>query len=115
MTASHSSPARRRSRAIALAAGLLAAAAIASAQEPPTAHVRYSSSEASSPEGARHVYERIRAAARHVCGEDQIDERDLTAWSAGRACEEHAVDQAVASVHSERVAALNHHSAPRHS
>ncbi len=111
MTASHSSLVRR-SRAIALAAGLLAAAAVASAQEPPSTHVRYTRAEIQSPDGARVVYARIRAAAREVCG--PADTRDLTAWSASRSCQEHAIEQAVASVHSERLAALYRHSAPPH-
>ncbi len=69
------------------------------------AKVNYADLDLQSPAGAATLYRRISSAARRVC--DAGDSRDLRAQQAARRCREAAVDRAVATIDSPRLAVLH--------
>ena len=84
-----------------------AASAAAFADEAPTATVKYGDLNLATTQGNSALYERIMAAARQVCNSRNVDIRDLQRFRAAEMCEAHAITQAVNSVHSPELAALN--------
>ncbi|MDB5448698.1 MAG: hypothetical protein JWQ97_4015 [Phenylobacterium sp.] len=92
---------------IATALALSATAAVAAPPpEQASVVVRTSDLDLRSDAGAGIALQRIRAAARAVCGEEP-DLRQLGRQALIRACVRGAVDRTVASAHSPRLAALN--------
>jgi len=94
-----------------LAAGaatlLVGAANIASAAsvaEVRSVNVRYDDIEINTELGNTVLYRRIVSAAVQVCGSPDI--RDLDAIAAAKTCKRTAVERAVESMHSQRLAAL---------
>jgi UrcA family protein len=99
---------RRRVRAgllIAAVAALLPAAAVSAAErdEPLSTVVRYGDLDIESEAGAEALYRRLQLAARRVCPGDS---RDLAMRAAVRACRAQAIERAVGSIGSTRLAAV---------
>ncbi len=76
-----------------------------------TMTVRYSDLNISTEAGAMTLYQRIRGAARSVCGE-QGYELGLDAWRNWNSCFQGAVDGAVEKVHSPVLNAVHRKSTP---
>lgn len=67
--------------------------------------VRYSRAELGSPEGAQHLYRRLKNAARQACGD--VDGRELKLHVFAVKCYERAIDDAVAKVNEPGLTALH--------
>lgn len=108
----HSADFRRSTAALAAltACLLLGAAGAAHAVQPadaaPTVRVAYGDLNLASEQGNSTLYARIVSAARAVCGIGDVDIRDLRGLATARACESHAIAQAVSDVHSAKLAAI---------
>ena len=74
---------------------------------PPSVHVRFADLNLTTDEGVQQLYSRLRAAAEQVCG-DTSGRGDLLMWREIRKCQSRALDQAVATIHSEKLAARHH-------
>jgi UrcA family protein len=86
-------------------AGGAAIASAATDQSPaPSAVVRYADLDISTPHGANELYHRIAGAASRVCPD--VDNRNLSAVRARESCMQTAINSAVESVSSPRLAAL---------
>jgi UrcA family protein len=72
--------------------------------EAPSLRVSYYDLDLSKDSGVDTLYTRLRHAAGHVCG-DRVDIRDLKGVQMERACVARALDNAVESVHSQRLTA----------
>jgi UrcA family protein len=83
-----------------------AAHATQSADAAPSVRVAYGDLNLASEQGNSTLYARIVSAARAVCRVDDVDIRDLGALASARACESHAIAQAVSDVHSPKLAAI---------
>ena len=84
----------------------LISAADASHEDGRTQVVWFGDLNLSNPEGVAVLYRRIKAAAHRVCAERNT--RSLLIWSRAEAeCKRAAIARAVASVNSERLAALH--------
>jgi len=94
-----------------LLAGSFAVAPVVSAQEAPAIVVKYGDLDLSTSDGARALYERITAAARLVCPNE--DSRELVLQSFNRSCREAAIERAVRSVHNTELAAVRNEHAKR--
>jgi UrcA family protein len=97
---------RRRVTIGGLAAALLLGAAAAYAASPDAARsvrVAYGDLNLASAQGASTLHARIAAAARSVCGADNVDIRNLSEYAAARSCETQAIANAVRDVHNSRV------------
>jgi UrcA family protein len=90
-----------------LCGGLTAGSALATPmdRDARAAEVRYSDLDLSHPEAARVLYQRIKRAAREVCG--QPDARDLSRYRSYQKCYEGAVEHAVEKVDSKTLTALH--------
>ena len=95
--------------AICFAVGTVALCALATSveaadQDPPSKRVKFADLNIQSPEGAKTLYDRIRAAAREVCqvsaGSDPILHRST------HACIDKAIDNAVKKVNAPYLTAL---------
>jgi UrcA family protein len=71
---------------------------------PPTQKVNYADLDISKPAGAKVLYGRIVAAARHVCASDGY--KDLAAMHWVQVCTDRAIDNAVRDVDSPALSAL---------
>jgi UrcA family protein len=69
-------------------------------------HVRYDDLNLASPDGAKTLYRRIRAAAKEVCPQGGPQE-DLTRYAISQTCQSQAIERAVHEVHDPRLAALH--------
>ena len=78
---------------------------------PRTTTVHYSDLDLSTTAGAMTLYQRIRGAARTVCGEDG-NKLGLDEWSNWNGCFRRAVNDAVETVHSPLLDTVYHRSAP---
>jgi UrcA family protein len=87
-----------------VAVGATGAAHAGTATEAPSLKVRYNDLNLGTEAGSQVLYDRIVAAAQHVCVADDI--RDLRAVAAARGCREQAIAQAVRDVHSPALAAV---------
>jgi UrcA family protein len=101
---------RVSARVVALAgclfAGTVGAAhATTPAADVPSVVVSFSDLNLSTEQGTSALYHRIVAAARQVC--PQADQRDLSAYTYSRACQEAAIARAVNDVHSSHLAAVH--------
>jgi UrcA family protein len=76
-----------------------------------TTTVRYSDLDLSTTAGAMTLYQRIRGAARMVCGE-QGYELGIDAWREWNGCFQGAVNDAVEKVHSPLLNTVYHRSKP---
>lgn len=83
----------------------------ASASDANAVRVSYRDLNLATDEGNRVLYQRITRAARRVCGVG--DSRDLDVVAYSRACERNAVSQAVHTVNSARLAAIDARLQPR--
>jgi UrcA family protein len=90
--------------AVAAGALALACAQAASATDEPTVTVRYDDLNLASPQGARVLYQRIVAAARAVCPEQNL--RDVDQYRVSVACQDRAIERAVHAVHNPHLAAV---------
>lgn len=90
--------------AIALALGATPAGAAPADQT--STRVKVSDLNLQSPEGAEVALQRLRHAARAICG-DEIGSRDLRRRALSEACVHDAVNVTVASAHNPVLAALN--------
>jgi UrcA family protein len=105
-------------RPLACSAALLTAAAFASsafAEEQQgvgvrTVTVRFGDLDISTTAGAKTLYQRIRGAARTVCGEEEDYDLGLDARRAWNSCYQSAVNGAVDKVHSPLLRALHRQS-----
>lgn len=77
-----------------------------SADAAPSVRIAYGDLNLTSEQGSSALYARIVSAAREVCRVGDVDIRDLGALAAARACESHAIAQAVSDVHSSKLAAI---------
>ena len=108
--------ARRRACSAALVTAV-ALAGSAFAQEPQgvsarTVIVRFGDLDLSTTAGARTLYQRIRGAARNVCGREEEYERGLDARRHWNSCFQSAVNVAVGKVHSPLLQAVHRQSTP---
>ena len=112
MNASHNTRNPRRPGAgllIALAGAVLTAgfgvANAAPADDQPSMVVKYDDLDLSSKEGTLALYQRIAAAARQVCPNEET--RQLGSLEFTLACRRAAVDRAVSTLHNPQLAALH--------
>ena len=100
-------PIRRLAAVVTLAAAFMAGQASAEpTDEPPTLTVNFADLDLSKPAGAETLYQRIRAAARTVCGgtDHRHDMRNLRyPRRAIRNCYEHAVADALQQVNNSNL------------
>jgi len=97
---------RRRLTVGGLAAALLlgaAAAFAAGADGARSVRVAYGDLNLASAQGASTFHARVAAAARTVCGADNLDMRNLGEYAAARSCQTQAIANAVREVRSSRV------------
>jgi UrcA family protein len=89
---------------------LLGATGAAQAAQPadaaPSVRVAYGDLNLDSEQGNSALYARIVSAARQVCRVGEVDIRELQALASAKACESHAIAQAVSDVHSPKLAAI---------
>jgi UrcA family protein len=83
-----------------------AASVFAAQPEQVSATVKYSDLNISNREGANAVYNRVKSAAREVCG-DEPGIHDLGGLHSWRTCVNNAVDNAVGRLNTPMVTALN--------
>jgi UrcA family protein len=96
---------RRRITVGGLTAALLLGAAAAFAAGPdaaPSVRVAYGDLNLASAQGASTFHARVAAAARSVCGADNLDIRNLQEYATARSCETRAIANAVRDVHSSQ-------------
>ena len=111
MNASHTSHNPRRTGAgllIALAGVLTAGFGVANAapaDDKPSLVVKYDDLDLSSKDGTLALYQRIAAAARQVCPNE--DTRQLGSLEFTLACRRAAVDRAVSTLHNAQLAAVH--------
>ncbi|MBS0612348.1 MAG: UrcA family protein [Proteobacteria bacterium] len=90
--------------ALGTAAALTGTAAAATPDEPPSVRVGYGDLNLDTDAGAHVLYRRLRAAARQVCSDD-ADSREVARAANARACQHQAIERAVRTVGSPRLAA----------
>ena len=78
---------------------------LAYATRAPSVTVKYSDLDINRGSGAETLYQRLRSAARQVCG--SYDGRNLNAADAWKACYEQALDEAVNDVGNPRLSELH--------
>ena len=86
-----------------LVGGTATAHAAEAADAPPSVRVNYRDLNIATEQGSLELYGRIVAAAHRLCAARDI--RILSEVMAARACEEHAIEQAVRDVNSPQLAA----------
>ncbi|MGA2710551.1 MAG: UrcA family protein [Steroidobacteraceae bacterium] len=87
--------------ALLMGASMIPAANAATFDEVPSVVVRYDARSLATESGARELYVRLVAAARHVCPEEST--WDLRGTYATRRCREEAVARAVNKIHQPRL------------
>ena len=104
-----------RAALIALTVGLSAAAGVVQAAptDATSVTVTYGDLNLATSAGNSTLYARIVSAARTACDAADLDNRDLRAFAVERSCEQRAIMQAVADVHSSTLAALVDERQPR--
>lgn len=94
------------SMAVLCTAAVVASSAFAAEEQPEESiNVNYVVADLARPDGAEHVYQRIRRAAQQVCHDPGI--RDLPRHRAYLTCFDRAVDTAVNKVNSTALTALH--------
>jgi UrcA family protein len=103
-------PRSRRSNLLSLpritacvALGMICTAASA-APDAPTTTVRYGDLNLATDAGTMALYRRLRAAAHRVCDADGT--RELKQLMLARSCYEHALSEAVGTLHNERLSSI---------
>jgi UrcA family protein len=86
-------------------AGVMAAGAATSYDDPPSVVVKYSDLALATDSGVNQLYRRIMSAARQVCPDSSI--RDLGMQRQVEACRNQAVAKAVRQIDNSRLAALH--------
>jgi UrcA family protein len=81
------------------------AAASRAAEDPPSVTVRYQDLNLNSPEGIAVLYHRLRSAAAEICG--PLDSRELARKVLWNDCFDHAVANAVRTVHNKTLSAYH--------
>lgn len=80
-------------------------------QSAPAITIHYSDLDLARPSGVQALYQRVSAAARQVCGPENI--RDLTRYAASQKCFDQAMNQAVADIGVPQLNALYRHKTNR--